>query len=288
MDTLLLEAFVSVAETSSFSIAAEQLHLTQSAVSKRIALLEQQLDCRLFDRIARTVSLTESGKELLPRARHILRELDATRQAIADLSGSVAGTLKLAISHHIGLRRLPPVLKAFSQQYPKVHLDVAFMDSEQAYDSVLHGHDELALITLTSTPHNKIVSIPVWNDPLSFVCAPDHQLTSEAPLLQNLEKYPAILPELNTYTGQIVSELFEKQKLLLNVAMTTNYLETIKGMVSSGMGWSVLPDTMIDQSICALAIDKHKLERQLGYIHHRDKTLSNAANAFIQLLHSKE
>ena len=288
MDTLLLEAFVTVAEAESFSLAANELHLTQSAVSKRIALLEQQLDCRLFDRIARTVSLTENGKVLLPRARGILNELQATRQAIADLSGSVSGTLRLAISHHIGLRRLPPVLKAFTQQYPNVITDVNFMDSERAYDSVLHGHYELAVITLAPEPHPKIVTFSVWPDTLKFVISADHPLTKAPVTLDMLQDYPAILPELNTHTSYIVKQLFDSNNLKLTIAMTTNYLETIKGMVSSGMGWSLLPETMIDDSLKGLRIGKQVLRRQLGYIHHKEKTLSNAAKAFIGVLEGSQ
>ncbi|MGS2723300.1 LysR family transcriptional regulator [Porticoccus sp. GXU_MW_L64] len=285
MDTSLLAAFVVVAEAESFSVAADQLHLTQSAVSKRIALLEQQLDCRLFDRIARTVSLTGSGRELLPRARSILSELQATRQAITDLSGSVSGTLRLAISHHIGLRRLPKVLKRFTREYPDVSIDMAFMDSESAYDNILHGHFELAIITLSPQQHPKVVAHSIWPDDLTFAVAPDHPLAQVPFTLERLQQYPAILPELNTHTSQIVTELFAREKLQLNTAMTTNYLETIKGMVAIGMGWSLLPWTMVDDSLTALPLrEKPLLQRQLGYIHHNEKTLSNAARALITML----
>ncbi|MCV6605492.1 MAG: LysR family transcriptional regulator [Porticoccaceae bacterium] len=284
MDTLLLEAFVEVAEAESFSVAAGKLHLTQSAVSKRIALLEQQLDCRLFDRIARTVSLTNSGRELLPRARAILSELASTRQAIADLSGSVSGTLRLVVSHHIGLRRLPPILKRFTQAYPEVVIDMAFMDSESAYDNILHGHFELAIITLSPQPHPKVVAQSIWPDKLAFVAAPDHPLARGACGLKELQQYPAILPELNTHTSQIVTELFSRQQLKLNTGITTNYLETIKGMVAIGMGWSLLPLTMIDHNLATLAIKCGATKRHLGYIHHRERTLSNAARALIGML----
>ncbi len=90
MDTQLLEAFLAVAETGSFSAAAERVHITQPAISKRIAQLEGILGRRLFDRISRTISLTEAGRALLPRAERILLELRATRQAIQDLSGHVS------------------------------------------------------------------------------------------------------------------------------------------------------------------------------------------------------
>ena len=148
MDNQNLKAFITVAELGSFSEAADSLYLTQSAISKRIALLEQQIGKRLFDRIARQVSLTEAGNELLPRARRILQEYENALQAINDLSGEASGTLRLAISHHLGLHRLPPILKQFAQQYPNVTLDIEFMDSEKAYEQVLHGESEVAVITL--------------------------------------------------------------------------------------------------------------------------------------------
>ena len=108
MDNQNLKAFITVAEVGSFSEAADRLYLTQSAISKRIALLEQQIGKRLFDRIARQVSLTEAGNELLPRARRILQEYENALQAINDLSGEASGTLRLAISHHLGLASSAP------------------------------------------------------------------------------------------------------------------------------------------------------------------------------------
>lgn len=108
MDLANLNAFIAIAETGSFSGAGERLHLTQPAISKRIAGLEQQLKVRLFDRLGREVSLTEAGRALLPRAYQILNVLDDTRRALTNLTGEVSGRLTLATSHHIGLHRLPP------------------------------------------------------------------------------------------------------------------------------------------------------------------------------------
>ncbi|WP_163014523.1 LysR family transcriptional regulator, partial [Pseudomonas viridiflava] len=106
-----LNAFIAIAEIGSFSGAGERLHLTQPAISKRIAGLEQQLNVRLFDRLGREVSLTEAGRALLPRAYQILNVLDDTRRDLTNLTGEISGRLTLATSHHIGLHRLPPVLR---------------------------------------------------------------------------------------------------------------------------------------------------------------------------------
>ena len=244
MDLANLNAFIAIAEIGSFSGAGERLHITQPAISKRIAGLEQQLNVRLFDRLGREVSLTEAGRALLPRAYQILNVLDDTRRALTNLTGEVSGRLTLATSHHIGLHRLPPVLRTFTRLYPAVALDIQFLDSEVAYEEILHGRAELAVITLAPEPHTLIRSVPVWDDPLDFVAAPEHSLALQGSVgLVDLAREPAVFPGGNTFTHHIVHRLFESQGLAPNVAMSTNYLETIKMMVSIGLAWSVLPPT---------------------------------------------
>ena len=169
MDTQNLSAFLLVAETSSFSLAAEKLHITQPAVSKRVAALELQLGAALFDRIGRRTSLTEPGRALLPHAQHITRALLEATQVIKDLSGVVSGELSIATSHHIGLHRLPDTLRRFSTHYPRVEIDIEFMDSEQAYDLVMHGKAELAVVTLAPQTDPRIIAKQVWRDPLRFM-----------------------------------------------------------------------------------------------------------------------
>ncbi|RII76155.1 LysR family transcriptional regulator [Pseudomonas monteilii] len=286
MDLANLSAFIAIAETGSFSGAAERLFLTQPAISKRIAGLEQQLDVRLFDRLGREVTLTEAGRALLPRAYQILNVLDDTRRALTNLSGEVSGRLTLATSHHIGLHRLPPLLRAFTRQHPAVALDIQFLDSEQAYDEILHGRAEIAVITLAPEPHHLVKAVPVWDDALDFVAAPEHPLANNAVGLADVARHPAVFPGGNTFTHHIVQRLFESQGLTPNIAMSTNYLETIKMMVSIGLAWSVLPRTMLDEQVAPIALPGIQLSRQLGYILHTERTLSNAARAFMALLDS--
>lgn len=285
MDLANLNAFLAIAETGSFSEAAERLHLTQPAVSKRIAGLEQQLGVRLFDRLGRETGLTEAGRALLPRAYQILNVLDDTRRALTNLSGEVSGRLTLATSHHIGLHRLPPLLRAFTRAHPQVALDIQFLDSEVAYEEILHGRAELAVITLAPETREPVRAVPVWDDPLDFVAAPEHPLARSSVIgLADVAQHPAVFPGGNTFTHHIVQRLFEAQGLTPNIAMSTNYLETIKMMVSIGLAWSVLPRTMLDAQVAPLPLPGIRLSRQLGYILHTERTLSNAARAFMALL----
>jgi DNA-binding transcriptional LysR family regulator len=285
MDTGSLQTFLTVAEKQSFSEAAESLYLTQPAVSKRIAALEDELKTRLFDRIGRKISLTEAGRALLAHAKNILLEMEDSKREIANLSGTVAGRLTIGTSHHIGLHRLPPILRKYSADYPEVELDLHFMDSEVACRAVLGGDLELGIVTLPPTPLPDLYSEVIWPDPLVFVVGRDHPLAKESKVsLQRMAGYAAILPSKGTYTRELLEQNFAPAGLALQVGMSTNYLETIKMMVSVGLGWSVLPASMLSPELATIPMTKITIARQLGVVHHQARTLSNAARAMIKTL----
>ena len=287
MEITALQAFVEVADRASFSEAAEALYLTQPAVSKRVALLESELDTRLFDRIGRRVSLTPTGSALLPRARRLINDVRELKRLISDISGEVRGRLVMGTSHHIGLHRLPPVLSGFSRAYPAVNIDIDFMDSEQAYELIMQGEVELAVVTLAPQAERSVIAEPVWHDPLDFMVAVDHPLARARKLdLARLASHPAVLPGLTTYTGQIVKGLFDRHGLQLQVSMATNYLETIRMLASVGLGWTVLPRSMADASLRRLEVGGARIERTLGVVYHRGRSLSRAARAFIDAVAS--
>ena len=292
MDTQNLKAFVAVAEHLSFSAAAEQLHITQPAISKRIHLLEQQLASLLFDRVGRQVSLTEAGRTLLPLAQNILDAIKMAKQAVADLSGEVRGQLKLITSHHIGLHRLPQVLREYAQKYPLVDLDIRFMDSAEAYAAVQRGDSDLGIITQVEGINSLVSSRTIWVDKMYFVSAAQHPLSTLSSVnLKDLSLYQALLPERRFYTTKLVEGLFMRNNLDLKINLSTNFLETIKALISAGYAWSVLPDSMLqDDSLAILPVvddatgDSIQLSRNLDCIYHQQRLMSNAGKAFFDLL----
>jgi DNA-binding transcriptional LysR family regulator len=286
MDSAALQAFLTVAETGSFSLAAERLFLTQPAVSKRIAALESELDTPLFDRIGRKITLTEAGRILFPRAQKILLELEDSRRAINNLSMQVTGTLSLGTSHHIGLHRLPPVLRSYASRYPEVDLDLQFMGSEAACAGVLHGEIELGIVTLPLQAEENLALIPIWEDSLVIVAGKDHALAKTKKVTaEQLAQTAVILPGKKTFTRELIEKEFRQLGLQLHVKLSTNYLETIKMMVSIGLGWSVLPVTMVSEpDFKLIKLANIQFKRQLGVVHHTQRTLSNAARVMIELL----
>lgn len=285
MDTQHLATFVAIAETTSFSGAATRLHLTQPAISKRMALLEERLNKKLFDRFTKRVQLTPAGRTLLPHARRILHSVSDAYRALDNLDGEVSGPLSIATSHHIGLHRLPPVLSEFSHQFPHVHLDLHFLDSEKALLAVEQGEFELGVITLADKASAALTELPIWQDTLEFVCATSHPLAQRAQLtLNDLCQVHAIAPDNSTHTTGLIQTLFDREGLPLDISMVTNHLDTIKMMVSVGLGWGVLPRSMINAELTVLDLQLPPLTRQLGAVFHNKRSQSNAAQHFLALL----
>ncbi len=281
-----LHTFIVVAENRSFSHAALQLHVSQPCISKRVAALEESLQVKLLDRVGRKVTLTEAGSTLLARARGILANVEDSLRAIANLSGTVSGRLSIGTSHHIGLHHLPPVLRSYVAQFPHVALDLHFMDSETACQSVLKGELELGIVTLPPAPLENLQLTCVWDDPLTFVCATHHALAHCGHVTpKQLSAHPAILPGRGTYTRQIFETAIQPFDVPIQVSLETNYLETIKMMISVGLGWGILPISMLDKSLQPFdVVQVSTMRRSLGVVRHVDRTLSNAAGEMIRLL----
>ena len=284
MDIQNIRAFLAVAESGSFSRAAEKLFITQPAISKRISTLEESLDCQLFDRLGKNIQLTQAGEALIPSYRRILAEIDETERIVSSLRTRVSGHLKFGTSHHIGLHRLPPVLRQYTREFPDVELDIQFMDSEQAAALILKGSIELALITLPDEIEKPFTTIPVWADPMEVVVAPDHPLAKLKPVsVRQLTRYGVLIQSHSTHTRNIIDEAL-KLKDDIKIIMESNYLETIKAMIQNGLGWGVLPESMIDDSLHRIKIRGVKMERHLGVLLHASRTLSSSANALLETL----
>jgi DNA-binding transcriptional LysR family regulator len=286
MDISSLQAFIAVARHESFSVASDYLFITQPAVSKRVAALEGELKTQLFNRIARQISLTEAGKQLLPKAQELVQQAEELQRYAANLNAEVSGVLSIAVAHHIGLHRMPPVLRGFNQQYPGVSLDIRFEDSEQAFNLVEHGDIEFAVITLPRALPDKLIKQTIWQDELMIVASPDHALAAAPEVsMHQLADTPCLLPGKETETHKIIRREFDRVNLLMTTQMETNNLETLKMLVGAGLGWSLLPDTMMDDSLVKLDAGL-ELQRELGLVYHSRRSLSNAAMALRELMHN--
>lgn len=288
MDSNSLRAFITIVDQGSFSEAAEVLHLTQPAISKRLAALEHQLGTSLIDRSHRQIRLTESGTRLLPHARLILDEIHNARVSLSPDNEAVGGELQIIASHHIGLHHLPNWLRRFTSDYPEVKLNLQFMESDAAYEHMRKRKAELAFVTLSDSMEGHFMVYEQWADPMTFAVGPDHELTLKRRVtLADLSGHPALLPDTTTATYRTVSRLFLEANLPLQQQIPTNYLETIKMMTSVGLGWSVLPTSMLDESLHRLETG-YPVSRVLGAIGLSGRRLSLAAQALLAIVRDQE
>jgi len=296
VDSNALKAFITIVDQGSFSEAAELLHLSQPAISKRLAALENQLGETLIDRSQRQIRLTDSGGRLIPHARKILDEIHNARIALSPDSGLLEGELHIIASHHIGLHHLPKWLRRFKREYPQVTINLQFMESDAAYEQMRKRNAELAFVTLSDSMPASFHVFAQWPDPMAFVVGTDHPLASiKAPKLADLAQHPALLPDTSTSTYRVVSRLFLEANLPLHPQMPTNYLETLKMMTSVGLGWSVLPLRMADESLKVLegVLAKgteagNSVTRVLGGIGLTGRQPGNAAKALLRIVQEEE
>ena len=286
MNTTNLSTFVAVMQTGSISGAAEKLYITQPAVSKRIKNLEDEFGTVLFDTVGRSIIPTPAAHDLLPFVRRWLDDYEACKASLQHAKEIASGKLVIGTSHHIGLHHLAPVLKRFTQAYPAVSLEVRFVDSEEAHKAVLEGEIALAFLTLPPTFDRRLNYHTLWSDPLYFVTGTLSPLAqkSNVSLLQ-LAHHPAILPAANTFTSQITLAEFAKHNLRPYATMSTNPLESIRMLVSVGLGWSVLPETLINQDLIKIDMAENiELQRHLGVVTNPNLTRSASMKALLDML----
>ena len=162
-----------------------------------------------------------------------------------------------------------------------MELDLHFMDSEDALAGVEQGKIELAIITLPENLDKHLKSIPLWHDPMQIVCASDHALTSSTDIT-DLVHHPAILPDSHTITRQLVEATLHQHDVDINVRLSSNHLESIRMMVEIGLGWSVLPETLLSDNLQSIYVKDIVFVRKLGAVIHRQRTLTKAARLLLQ------
>lgn len=284
MDIDLLRTFLTVARLKSFTLAAKELQMTQPALSKRIKRLEAIVDRQLFDRVGNHVAVTEAGQLLQQQAPQIISDIEDTVQNIRDLSGKVSGELHIGTSHYIGLHLLPEYLEQYADTFAEVDVNIEFIDSELAYERVLSGELELALLTFPQQKDPRLEHELVWKDKLAIVCHRDYALAKENNPLEQLENYPCILPPAHTFPRELFEVQLENAGVTLGKVKTANYLEVIAKLVACKMGWTLLPTRLLQSPLVSLSSEQFLSDRDMGIIYRTNKTLSNASQELVKLL----
>ena len=283
MDTNAIKAFIAVAESMSVTKASRSLYLTQPAVSRRIAQLEEQLGVSLFDRANKKMFLTASGHKLLPRCKAILADMEAAVREASNMGDRVMGHLTIGMSHHVSVYRAPAYLKRYQDLYPDVDLDLSFLTSEEAISLVQRGKLELAMATLPQKAPPSLEFTPMWEDEL-LIAIPNKEEYRDASL-EELVKKPVILPHPPTTTRKNIESVFRKLDLSFTHVIETSNFEVIHKMTETGLGWGILPSHMINaEDIVPAFTDTFKAIRTQGIVRHHQRQLSLPSQALLDLL----
>lgn len=287
-----LQAFLAVAETTSFQQAARRCGVTQSTISRQIQALEADLGLLLFHRTAQA-RLTLGGERLLPRARKICQEWELAAGELADLMAGKQPELCIAAIHSVCAHYLPPVLQRFCQDYPDTQLRVTSLGSDRALKVLKDGLVDLALVMnnrlLTTGP--EVVVDPLYDESIEILMGADHPLTQyDRVPWSELVRYPQVVFKDGYGMQRLVQEQFQRQGAALNAALELNTLDAFRGIVRQGQLIALLPKAAIfdahhDPTLAIRPTDEPTLLRQVVLVTTRDRLQIPPIQRFRELVY---
>jgi DNA-binding transcriptional LysR family regulator len=288
LDSRQLRAFSILAKTGSFTETARQVHLSQSAISHAMKALEQDVGCRLLDRLGKSVALTQAGEQLLVHAQKILGEMESARSELGRLGKWGTSRLRIGASTTACQHVLPEVLREFKESFPHCAISIEPGDTPEMIDALREHRIDLA-VNLEPRREDWLEFRPLFNDELQFIVSPLHEWARQDRVpREDIPKQHYILYGKASYTFRMIEEYFRQEQIVLNSMLDLGNMEAIKELVKLGLGVSILaPWTaqkeLKDRSLVALPMGRRKLRRRWGVLHWRARRLSLAEETFVGL-----
>jgi len=281
-----LRYFCAVAETSSFSRAAVQTHVSQPSLSQQILKLEDELGARLFDRLGRTVRLTELGKTFLPRARAVLRELEAAKGDVNERKDSIGGSICIGVIPTIAPYLLPPHLTFFTRQFPQARLAVVEEITPVLLERLRASSVDIAILALPIRG-NEFETFPLFTERLFAALPKGHKLARHSSLsLKDLRAEPFLLLRDGHCFRDTAIAACGRARLNPQIIFESGQFSSILSMVGTGMGVSIIPEMAIDkrQACRYVRIADSEATRTIGVVVLRGRSLTRVQLAFLSRL----
>ncbi len=272
VDLRQLEILRAVADTGSFTAAGHQLHLSQSAVSRQILLLEDELEEQVFLRVGGKIKITPSGTTLLDLSRRVFEDIEATRARILDSRHTLGGTIRLVGGMTVCLYVFPPLLKEFKRAHPDVEVKVTPAATPRLVRQLRTGAADLGLVTLpVEDPH--LVAESVLREELLLVTSPQDPLARKKHVMaRDLARRPFVLFEAGSNSRRTIEHFFAREQIAPKIVTETENVEIIKALVRVRLGISIVPyqavarEVSAGQLFCA-RIAGQRLFRETGWVH---------------------
>jgi len=284
-----LRAFLALADTLSFSKAAQQVCLSQSALSTLISRLEEGFGSRLFSRTTRSVALSAAGEVLVLHARQLLADIERSAAAVRDVTALQRGRVALAAMPSLAARLVPRLFRVFHQRHPDIALSLADTLSEPAFELVRQGRVDFA-ITAANPAYQDLEYIPLTTDDFVLLAAPGHPLGRDnSPIrLPETLPYPHISMSRHTSVRQYVDAAALQAGINFYPAFEVDHLATIGAMVVEELGVAALPSLAADVIASAGLVRRELVDpvirRSIGVVRRSEGALTPAAQAMLALL----
>ena len=266
MDLRQLEILQAIAETGSFTACGRKLNVSQSAISRQILLLEEELGEPLFLRVGRQVRMTPAAESLVQLGQRVFQDVRETVGSITDRTRELRGTLRLSGGMTVCLYVFPSLLKQLRRAHPNLDVRLTVATAGRSLQEIRGGRVDAGLLTLP-VEESDLVTVPVLREELMLITTPTHPLARRRRVApQDLGKQPFILFELGSATRRVIDQFFATEKLEPPVVMDTENVEIIKAMVKTGLGIGIVPYQAVAREVRAgqffvARIDGHELAR---------------------------
>ena len=284
-----LKVFCDLAETESFTKAAQINEVTQSAVSQQMSSLERQFKSLLIERSKKKFRLTREGQVLYDFSKQIIQTYSELQNKLQEIKNIISGTIRVSTIYSIGLHDLPPYIKRFLKDHPTVHVHVEYRRANQVYDDVNSNVVDLGLVAYP-VKDAKLEIVSLRKDPLVLICHPQHPFAKQKTIkLKAIADQKFIGFEPDIPTRKAIDKVLKEQNIEVKTVMEFDNIETVKRAVEIDAGISIVPLGTIGQEISkqtlvAVTIEDAELYRPLAAIYKKGKVLTPAMRQFINVV----
>jgi DNA-binding transcriptional LysR family regulator len=284
-----LKVFCDLAETGSFTKAAQINEVTQSAVSQQISSLERMFKSLLIERSKKKFRLTREGQVLYDYSKQIISIYGGLQHKLQEIKDIISGTIRVATIYSIGLHDLPAYLKKFLKAYPSVNVHIEYRRANQVYEDVTGNVVDLGLVAYPNKDQ-KLEVFPLRKDPLVLICHPQHPLAKNKEIkLKALAGSKFIGFEPDIPTRRALDKILRENAVDVQHVMEFDNIETVKRAVEIDAGVAIVPQGTVvqevaKQTLAQINIENGEFFRPLAAIYKKNKTLSPAMKQFLAIL----
>lgn len=286
MDLRQLQTFVAAAETMNFTRTAGRLGRTQANVTQQIQQLEKKLRTRLFERLGKSVALTDAGRLFLPRARQILSQV---RDAEAAME-KAAGAITIGAAESLCIYRVPRILQAYRAAHPEVQITVKMLDCNQYLSSLNDNNADIVFALGDKLSSREHVVVAACREPIAVCSSPEHELAAKKRIRSgDFDKQALLLTGEGCQYREAFLDTLRAGGVLPRIAMETGSVHAIKQAAIHNLGICALPlvavaDALDSGSLVRLAYRGVRRDMMTQVLHHRDKWLSPALAGLLETL----